>query len=202
MTTNTNPAILIIDGLPPSSSAQSLIEKLSKNKQVFYHTFLEDLTFFNFKSMNNRLIKTIELIRATNKPFIIVAVSFGAYVTAHSNELLKQYNKSIQQIYMYSPVARLKSVNNIKTLPDYLNKLYPKSNISLKNVLDLDNYYTSDQLLSGDLLLKSRIFLGKNDAELDCNFHKEYFSKFNSSLIDYEHTSLSYLLAKEDLPWM
>lgn len=194
--------ILFVDGLPASSKAKHIPLTIG-NKNTHYLNFISELPNFMPQNIQIKLDHALNKISKHSK-LTIVAVSFGAYIILHSNNILDKHLDRIDFIYAYSPVARLRKVKNIKTLPEYLNKRYHSegSNLNIEDLQLLDRYYSQDKLLGSKLLNKTNIIAGANDSQIDNSFLQKYYKNFSIKIINADHIGLSKLLETESLLWM
>lgn len=199
---NNKKAVLLVDGLPSSSRADLFIKKLSSDFDVFYVSFATDLCNINHESISALLKKNIRNILSSHYKFSIIAISFGGYVIAHSNDTLSSYSSAIERITLYSPVARMEKVVGIETLPDYLNEKYPRLNVSVEDLFKLDHELTTRSLLGGDLANITHIVLGSQDLQLPINFHKDYFRRYSTIIANEGHIGISSLISRDDSEWM
>lgn len=199
---NSKKAVLVVDGLPPSGKADLFIKKLNASFDVFYVSFATDIYDINHESISALLKKAIKDILSNHHSFSVVAISFGGYVIAHSNDILSQYSSVIEKITLYSPAARMKKVVGIETLSSYLREQYPKLNVSTEGLMRLDYEMPTANLLDGDLVKTVHIILGSNDLQLPINFQKEYFRRYNTDVTDEGHIGISSLMIRDDSEWM
>lgn len=194
--------VFIVDGLPASSKPDVLLSKIT-NKEVYYLNFISELSDFTPQNIETKLNHYLCEV-SHGKKLTIVVVSFGAYIILHSKDVLNKFFKNINCIYAYSPVARLENVQNLDTLPGYLNKKYrlDGSKLKVKDFKLFDRCYDKQSLIDGDLLAKTNIISGSNDNQIDNNLLQEYYKDFNLKIIDTDHIGLSKLTKIGDLPWM
>lgn len=195
-------AILLIDGLPSSSKANLLVEQIGDEREVFYVSFPDNLHVLTMKSINSLLDENVQAILKTYKQFSIIGISFGGYIVAHDGDLLSRYSEYINRITLYSPVARLSEVIGIETLPAFLNEKYPNLRVEMKDFLNLDKALSPNKLLSGELAGRTRIILGAKDEQLLVDFHRDYFRRFKTDIVEDGHISISTLMRRGIVEWM
>lgn len=195
-------AILLIDGLPSSSKANLLVEQIGDEREVFYVSFPDNLHTLTLKSVNSLLDENVQTILKTHKQFSIIGISFGGYIVAHDSDLLARYSEYINRITLYSPVARLSEVIGIETLPAFLNEKYPNLRVEMKDFLNLDKALSPSKLLSGELAGRTRIILGAKDEQLLVDFHRDYFRRFKTDIIEDGHIGISTLMRRGIVEWM
>ena len=195
-------AILLVDGLPASSKAHFFIEQIGDEREVFYVSFPDNLHTLTLKSVNSLLDENVQTILKTHKQLSIIGISFGGYIVAHDSDLLSRYSEYINHINLYSPVARLSEVIGIETLPAFLNERYPNLRVEMKDFLNLDKALSPSKLLSGELAGRTRIILGAKDEQLLVDFHRDYFRRFKTDIIEDGHISISTLMRRGIVEWM
>ena len=195
-------AILLVDGLPASSKANFFIEQIGDESEVFYVSFPDNLHTLTLKSVNSLLDENVQTILKTHKQFSIIGISFGGYIVAHDSDLLARYSEYINHITLYSPVARLSEVIGIETLPAFLNERYPNLRVEMKDFLNLDKDFSPSKLLSGELAGRTQVVLGAEDEQLLVDFHRDYFRRFKTDIIEDGHITIGTLMRRGVVEWM
>lgn len=198
----TKQAVLIVDGLPVSHKSQDLQKQLSKDYDVYYCSFVDALSDLRQQSVIDILDNELSKAAYAHESILIIAVSFGAYIIAHSNDLLKKYSGSIKKIVLYSPVARLADVKGISTLPEYLNNTYVNSHVTEKNLTDLDKSFNSKQLISEEIKAKTKMIVGDSDEQLPVKALKKYYAHYDVVVTNESHIGLSSLVSRKKPEWM
>ena len=195
-------AILLVDGLPASSKANLFIEQIGGESEVFYVSFPDNLRTLTLKSINSLLDENIQMILKKYKQFSIIGISFGGYIVAHDSDLLSRYSEYINHITLYSPAARLNKVIGIETPPAFLNEKYSNLKVEMKDFLNLDKAFSPSKLLSGELAGRTQIVLGAKDEQLLVDFHRDYFRRFKTDVVEDGHIGIGALMRRGVAEWM
>lgn len=195
-------ALLVIDGLPASSKAQDFVSEMNNYYEVYYCSFINDLSNLESHTILNKLNQKLSEVTKDHAEIVVIAVSFGAYILLHSKTVLTKYEKYIEKIVAYSPPSNLTAVNDLETLPNYLNNKYNTSNVSVGCFVRLDEYFNENTLLDGVLNKKTKIILGIKDSQLQIDGIERHYKDFEVVKTPEKHIGISSLISRRNSEWM
>lgn len=187
--------LILLDGLPPSSASEELIRYYELSYAVVHYVnFLEHkLTDNIVNELYEIFSKTLEAIPEKGT-ISIVATSFGSYMVLHSMCILTKYSYRIISIELYSPVARLKKVVKIQSLPSYLRNNYKNFYAQDKPFFQIDESFNEKQLLKDDVKRKVNIFYALKDRQVLAIDIENYYKDFILHPVNEGHVGLRQVL--------